>query len=645
MLRRFAVALATLLVLATSTSTQLFAMPPAIGTDDAGNPVFPICPTEDLWQERRAQLGLDDALHRASCPTEGLCDDPVVRDGTSTATKTISVIVHVITSSNGQTPSGLTQQDIDDQIAQMNADYAQSNYQFQLTATRYHADDNYACISRYSPFNSGWYSEILNMKATYAEDPANNLNIFVTCQDSSRWGILLGIATFPWDPAALTATGGLWLNSEYTGAGNKTASHEVGHCLGLWHTHHGVDETSGCSDPCFENAHSGGPAADHVGDFAADTPPTPTNYTCSAPGGSDCNGVSWGPTQPQNIMGYGPDTCIDTFTPNQASRMHCWTDDVLSGWLVDGGPTCDVAAPAAPSGLSVTALNDSQVQLDWSDNSADEEGFVIARNGADIANVPAGTVSFTDGGLDCETSYTYSVRAQNCAGESAATSASGTTGTCPAGPTLSVASIDMGTQSRGPWTNGTASVLVVDQNGNPVGGATVSGTWSGSVSGSQSATTAGDGRASFESDRTRDGSSCFTFTVDGVSLSGATYDPAGNLETSDSAGNACGARLGDVARDGVTPVRAAITAIRPNPFNPMTQIEFSLPRDGSVSLEVYDLSGRHVTTLLDGVRPAGVGSVTWQGTDASGRTVSSGVYLAKMVTEEGTVMQRMTLLK
>ncbi len=643
MLRRVRFGVAALVLLATSVSPVL-AMPPAVDFDEAGEPIHPICPTEDIWQQRRAELGMDDPLFRATCPTEGVCDDPAIRDAADTQTKTISVIVHVITDSNGNTPSGLTQADIDAQMAEINADYSQSDFQFQLTATRYHADDNYYCISQYSPFNSSWYNEILNMKATYAEDPANNLNIFVTCQDQSRWGTLLGIATFPWDPAALTSTGGLWLNSDFTGAGNKTASHEIGHCLGLWHTHHGVSETDGCTDACYENTHAiGDPAADLVGDFCADTPPTPTNYTCSAPDGTDCNGVSWGATQPENIMGYGPDTCIDLFTTNQSSRMHCWTDDVLAGWLVDGGTTCEATVPAAPSGLTVTTLNDSQVQLDWTDNSADEEGFIVSRDGVDIANVGADVVTFTDGGLDCETSYTYAVRAQNCAGESSGSSATGTTGTCPAGPTLSVASIDLSLRSRGPWTNAEGSVLVVDQNGAAVGGATVTASWSGSASGTQSAITGSDGRAFFESDRTRSGSYCFTLTVDGVSLSGATYDAAGNVETSDSAGNACSSRV-QVARDEV-PTRAMITGVRPNPFNPRTEIFYFVPATTTVELAVYDVSGRRVATLVRGTRPAGEASVTWNGKDAMGRSVASGVYLAKMVAGGETITQRMTLLK
>lgn len=80
-----------------------------------------------------------------------------------------------------------------------------------------------------------------------------------------------------------------------------------------------------------------------------------------------------------------------------------------------------------------------------------------------------------------------------------------------------------------------ASVAVRDSSGNFVPGATVSGSWSGAVSGSASLVTGSTGRADFRSARVKAPlGSTFTFTVTGVSLSGYTYNPAANAETSDS---------------------------------------------------------------------------------------------------------------
>jgi len=69
----------------------------------------------------------------------------------------------------------------------------------------------------------------------------------------------------------------------------------------------------------------------------------------------------------------------------------------------------------------------------------------------------------------------------------------------------------------------------------------------------------------------------------------------------------------------------------PNPFNPMTEIRFVAgPRPVTVRLKVYDVSGRLVRTLHDGVHPAGHGKVVWNGRDERGGEVPSGLYFARL---------------
>lgn len=327
------------------------------------------CAATELWNMRKLELGIANFKAAGPCD-EGTCDDPVVRDATSSDPIIIDVIFHVLRDNSGN--NGISQAVVDATMAQMNSDFAGagSNIQFNLKATRFHNNSNYACVRAYSPFNSGWYSDIQNMKATYAETPDQNINIFASCQDSSPFGTLLGIATFPWDPAALTSTGGLWLNNIATGAGSKTASHEMGHCLGLWHTHHGVSEVDSCST-CYETAN--GVDGDSTGDFCSDTPPTPTNYNCSSPGGSDCQGTSWGATQPQNIMGYGPDSCTTLFTNQQELRMQCWSKNILSGWFNNGGGGPTNNAPTADFNSSANNLS-----VSFTDNSSDSDGSVVS---------------------------------------------------------------------------------------------------------------------------------------------------------------------------------------------------------------------------------------------------------------------------
>ncbi len=68
----------------------------------------------------------------------------------------------------------------------------------------------------------------------------------------------------------------------------------------------------------------------------------------------------------------------------------------------------------------------------------------------------------------------------------------------------------------------------------------------------------------------------------------------------------------------------------PNPFNPSTQIEFAVPENAHVNIRIYDLLGKEVKALWSGGTQAGFHSVTWDGTNKGGVTVSSGIYLYKM---------------
>ena len=83
----------------------------------------------------------------------------------------------------------------------------------------------------------------------------------------------------------------------------------------------------------------------------------------------------------------------------------------------------------------------------------------------------------------------------------------------------------------------------------------------------------------------------------------------------------------------------------PNPFNPSTTIEFSLPQAQDVTISIYDSKGRFVVDLAAGQRPGGNHSVTWDGRDANGQAVASGVYFYRMTAGNQTVTRKLVMIK
>ena len=83
----------------------------------------------------------------------------------------------------------------------------------------------------------------------------------------------------------------------------------------------------------------------------------------------------------------------------------------------------------------------------------------------------------------------------------------------------------------------------------------------------------------------------------------------------------------------------------PNPFNPTATIQYDLPLDSQVKLEIYDVSGRKVRTLVDGPQTAGSKSVQWDARDVHGRAISAGLYLYTLNTGKYTKTNKMVFLK
>jgi hypothetical protein len=83
----------------------------------------------------------------------------------------------------------------------------------------------------------------------------------------------------------------------------------------------------------------------------------------------------------------------------------------------------------------------------------------------------------------------------------------------------------------------------------------------------------------------------------------------------------------------------------PNPFNPTTIISFELPNDSNVRLEVFNVKGQKLKTLISELLPAGSHSIEWNGKDNSGKNVGSGVYFYKFQSDSTNQVRKMLMLK
>ena len=92
------------------------------------------------------------------------------------------------------------------------------------------------------------------------------------------------------------------------------------------------------------------------------------------------------------------------------------------------------------------------------------------------------------------------------------------------------------------------------------------------------------------------------------------------------------------------PARFALGPNYPNPFNPSTIIPYQLAASSAVRLEVFNLLGQRITTLVDGERAAGFHTATWHATDGAGRAVGAGVYIYRMTVGVESQTGRMVLI-
>jgi hypothetical protein len=103
---------------------------------------------------------------------------------------------------------------------------------------------------------------------------------------------------------------------------------------------------------------------------------------------------------------------------------------------------------------------------------------------------------------------------------------------------------------------------------------------------------------------------------------------------------------------GVVPVDPAVPGVYslsanyPNPFNPSTKIDFSIPKDGNIKINIFNINGQLVATLVDNFVMQGNYTVTWDGRTSDGAMAASGVYFYQLRAPNNTVItKKMSLIK
>ena len=235
--------------------------------------------------------------------------------------------------------------------------------------------------------------------------------------------------------------------------------------------------------------------------------------------------------------------------------------------------------------------------------------------------------------------YTVTLTATNAYGSDIETKVDYITVTDP-NAAIHVSNMVVTQQRSGPNSYGNCVVTIVDQNGSPVGNATVFADYDGPTSGSTSGVTASDGTVALQSSEFKKPSGEWCFTVTNVTHPTQAYDSNANEVTRACESGPVYASGDPAVASESLPTEFGLNQNYPNPFNPTTEIAFALPNASMVTLEVYNVVGQRVAVLADGTFGAGNHIVTW---DAS--AMSSGVYFYRLVTSEFVDTKKMLLVK
>ena len=347
--------------------------------------------------------------------------------------------------------------------------------------------------------------------------------------------------------------------------------------------------------------------------------------------------------------------------------------------------------PNAPTNLTAAAVSSSQINLAWTDNSSDETGFKIERsndgtNFTQIDVVGANVSTYSNTGLAASTTYYYRVCAYNSSGNSGYTSVANATTQSSGGPVDNTATNDLAAAGTitGSYINTQVndnsyeSIREILSGGKPANRYSyLEHKWTINVSGGTSVTfylkaykTANADRDDFifaySTDninysnmlavtKTSDDGLYQTYSLPNT-LSGTVYIRV--VDTDRTAGKTSldniyidhmfirsDSGLPKHAGSANVPRQFELLPNYPNPFNPVTHIQYILPVQSSVKLSIYNSLGQEVRTLVDDLQHAGIYSIVWDGCDQSGQKLSSGIYFYSLRTSGFVAVKKMIMLK
>jgi len=206
---------------------------------------------------------------------------------------------------------------------------------------------------------------------------------------------------------------------------------------------------------------------------------------------------------------------------------------------------------------------------------------------------------------------------------------------------IHVADMMIGRSKVGPNYVGTCTVTIEDNTGLAVSDVTVYVTATGPTGGNYSGVTGADGTVYFETSGMKKPSGEWCFEVTDVVHATLPYDSDDNAVTQAcESGWVYGNYVGSMIADQFEADKFAIAQNHPNPFNPITKIMFNLPEASHVRLDIFNILGQRVETLVDEYRDPGIQNIIWDASDQA-----SGIYLYRITTQFGSETKRMVLMK